>query len=75
MGLMKPDFEIYQLVLNDTNLNPQEILFVDDNLEKIEAARNFEFQGCHVDNLDDTRNKINELLFKKADPVQLIVRC
>ena len=54
MGLMKPDFEIYQLVLNDTNLNPQKILFVDDNL-------------------DDTRNKINELLFKKAEPVQLIV--
>ena len=38
LGLWKPDYKIYQHVLDDLKLNPNEILFIDDNADNIEAA-------------------------------------
>ena len=62
LGLMKPDNRIYEYVLRDTGLNPQEILFVDDNLENIEAARSLEFHCCHVEDFEGMRVRINQIL-------------
>lgn len=39
MGLWKPDADIYHTVLKDINLSANEVLFLDDNLHNIEAAK------------------------------------
>jgi len=38
VGLQKPDREIFEYVLNDSNLVPEETLFIDDTLKHIEGA-------------------------------------
>jgi putative hydrolase of the HAD superfamily len=39
LGLRKPNLDIYQFVLKDSNLNPNETLFIDDMPKNIEAAK------------------------------------
>ncbi|MCP9769852.1 HAD family phosphatase [Lacihabitans sp. LS3-19] len=39
MGLWKPDYRIYDKVLSEINLKPEEVLFIDDNQENIIAAQ------------------------------------
>lgn len=39
LGLLKPDRRIFAHVLNDLRTAPAEVIFVDDNLRNIEAAR------------------------------------
>jgi glucose-1-phosphatase len=41
MGLWKPDIAIYQKVIDQVNLKPHEVLFLDDNQENINAAQQF----------------------------------
>ncbi len=40
VGMRKPEKEIYEFVLNDSCLNPAETLFIDDNIDNVNAARN-----------------------------------
>ena len=47
-NLMKPDAAIYELAINRFNLTPQETVFIDDKLENIEAAKNFNFKTIHL---------------------------
>jgi glucose-1-phosphatase len=39
MKMRKPDTEIFNFVISDSKLDPQETLLIDDNAENIEAAR------------------------------------
>lgn len=39
IGMRKPDAEIFHFVLGDSNLNPEETVFVDDTYKNIEASR------------------------------------
>jgi glucose-1-phosphatase len=39
IGLMKPDRSVYEFVISDLGLEPEAILFFDDNPECVEAAR------------------------------------
>ncbi len=39
IGMRKPDAEIFQFVLSNSNLNPEETIFVDDTYKNIEASR------------------------------------
>ncbi|MPR31982.1 HAD-IA family hydrolase [Cytophagaceae bacterium SJW1-29] len=48
MGVMKPHPEIYQRVLTEADLLPDETLFLDDNLDNIHAARLLGIQTIHV---------------------------
>lgn len=41
VGLIKPDPAIYRLLLDTYDINPQEAVFIDDNKENIEAAKQF----------------------------------
>ena len=47
-NLMKPDAAIYELAINRFNLTPQETVFIDDKLENIEAAKNFNLKTIHL---------------------------
>lgn len=54
MGHRKPEPEIYHMVLQQSNLNPEKTLFIDDKLENITAAAAL---GIQVHHLTD-RNKL-----------------
>lgn len=48
LGLRKPDTNIYKAVLDDAQINPEETLFLDDNLPNIIAAQSMGIQCIHV---------------------------
>jgi len=39
MKVMKPDPKIYQMAIEGTGFKPEELLFIDDNMTNVEAAR------------------------------------
>lgn len=45
VGLAKPDPAIFQLVLNENNLKPEETLYIDDFQQHIDAAQKLGMQG------------------------------
>lgn len=49
MGLWKPDAEIYREVLRTNKLQPNEVIFFDDNLHNIESAKALGMQTILVD--------------------------
>jgi len=49
INMRKPDAEIFQFVLEENNLNPQETLFLDDNIMNLEAAERLGIQTQHID--------------------------
>lgn len=48
--MRKPDLEIYQKVLNDNKLNPEETLFIDDTKLNTDAAISIGIRGCYLNN-------------------------
>lgn len=48
MGLMKPDPQIYQEVLDQAGLVAEETLFLDDNLDNIKGAQTLGIDTIHV---------------------------
>ena len=46
--LRKPNKEIYEFVLKDKQLKPEETLFIDDALVNVEAARDSGMQAIHL---------------------------
>jgi glucose-1-phosphatase len=48
MGLWKPDYKIYDAVINKIGLKPQEILFLDDNQDNIDAASDLGIQCIKI---------------------------
>ncbi|HLO43733.1 MAG TPA: HAD family phosphatase [Leadbetterella sp.] len=48
MGLWKPDYKIYDAVINKIDLSPQEILFVDDNQDNVDAAADMGIQCIKI---------------------------
>ena len=47
VGYMKPDEEIYKILLNKYKINPEEAMFFDDKEENIEAANKLGIHGVH----------------------------
>jgi len=50
LKMRKPEPGIYELVLNENRLKPEETLFLDDNMENLEAAGKLGIQICHINN-------------------------
>ena len=48
MGVRKPEEMIYKKVIKDAEIVPSETVFLDDNLENIQAASNLEIHVIHV---------------------------
>jgi 2-haloacid dehalogenase len=46
--MRKPSPEFYQILLNRYNVDPQNALFLDDNLRNIEAARKLGVHATHI---------------------------
>jgi putative hydrolase of the HAD superfamily len=48
VGMVKPNQEIFDFVLNDAGLNPAETLFIDDTLVHVESARKAGINAVHL---------------------------
>lgn len=57
-GVVKPDQRIYEITVDRLSVQPQEVIFVDDFLENIEAARHFGMTAIHY--------KTNEQVIKEV---------
>ena len=45
--IKKPDYKIYQILLNRYNVNAKESVFIDDAMENIKAANDLDFHTIH----------------------------
>lgn len=59
---IKPEKEIYFSLLNTYGLKAEECLFIDDNINNINAAKALNFQGIHFDNPKEKALVIKKLL-------------
>lgn len=61
LGLLKPDVEIYKLVLEKLTAKPEEVIFVDDKLKNVEAAKSIGIKGI-VFNKDTIREDVKKFV-------------
>jgi FMN phosphatase YigB (HAD superfamily) len=61
MGMSKSEFDTYKFIANDLNLKPEEILFIDDNLNNVKAARDAGMEIIHFKDNSDI-NKIDLII-------------
>ena len=54
VGYMKPDEEIYKILINKYKINPEEAVFFDDREENIEAANKLGIHGVHFPRHDSS---------------------
>jgi putative hydrolase of the HAD superfamily len=62
MKLMKPDLAIFQRVLDDAGLVPEETVFIDDSLPNVEAAEALGIRGIHLHPLGTLVEKLTPYL-------------
>ena len=65
MGCRKPEKKIFLEVLNAIKLQPEDVLFIDDNRENIESANNLGVKTFHYNNFEDFERylKENKIIF------------
>jgi len=56
LHLSKPNPDIYEFVMNQHKLVPEETLFIDDNLDNINAAKSFGWKTHHLINPERIRD-------------------
>lgn len=59
---IKPEEEIYQLLLERYALIAEECVFLDDREENIEAAKKLGFQVIHFQNYENAKRELNAIL-------------
>ncbi|MGW1456739.1 HAD family hydrolase [Salegentibacter agarivorans] len=64
INFRKPDAEIYEFVLKQHGLKPQECLFIDDTKENTDAAK---YLGIHTWNIEPTREDVIDLFTAKKE--------
>ncbi len=64
IGLRKPDEKIFEYVTNDLGIDPQNILFIDDEEYNILAAKKMGWQTCQASGyeLDEMKKAVEEFL-------------
>ena len=60
--LRKPNTEIFEFVLEENKLNPENCLFIDDTLENTDSAKSL---GFHIWNINEHKEDIVELFATK----------
>lgn len=48
IGIHKPDERVYEYVLNDLKIEPENILFIDDDINNILMAKNYGWNTCQA---------------------------
>jgi HAD superfamily hydrolase (TIGR01509 family) len=69
IGVEKPDPKAYECLLTNLNLPAQEILFIDDRLENVEAARKMGIDALLFESLQQLRQELikRQLLDAKTE--------
>lgn len=64
LGLRKPDERIYKVVEEQCKIKPNNIMFIDDREDNIEAARNRGWNTCNATGheLDKIKESVNRFL-------------
>lgn len=60
VGLLKPEPEFYEYALREMNLDPGDVLFLDDNQKNVEAAFNLGIRAFQVQGLDEVNHVLKE---------------
>ena len=60
LGLIKPDKEIYNLVIRDLGVSPQEIFYTDDRCALVESAKSLGMRGCVFSNFGQLMGELQE---------------
>ncbi len=61
VGISKPDKRIFQELVNRSGVNPQEIVFADDDIKKISGAKEIGIQAFLYEGFDKFVEKLKEL--------------
>ncbi|SDR17603.1 HAD family phosphatase [Pseudovibrio sp. Tun.PSC04-5.I4] len=59
--LLKPDPAIYNVLLQRNQLDPSGLVFIDDTLKNVEAARQVGMQALHFSTSDKLRGELKQL--------------
>ena len=62
LGLIKPDREIFEYVIRDLAVAPEEIVFFDDSLSNVEQAHRLGMQAHHVLGFEALKEKLSPFL-------------
>jgi putative hydrolase of the HAD superfamily len=66
LGLIKPDAEVFEHVADELSLEPNRILFLDDNIINVEGARTVGLQAEKVCGVAEARAAIEQVLQRKS---------
>jgi putative hydrolase of the HAD superfamily len=64
--MRKPDIEIFQHVLTEQNLNPEETIFIDDSIVNIRAAETIGIKGVLLETGMDLKEIVENNILKKS---------
>ncbi len=62
VSTIKPEEEIYKILISKYNLTPQNTLFIDDSINNIKAANKLQFQTIHFDYGIDLESEVSRFL-------------
>ena len=62
--MVKPDHDIYKLLLSTYKLNADECVFIDDRMENVEAAREVGMHALRFTDIEETEHRLTPLLQK-----------
>lgn len=62
IGVRKPSSEAYQILLDQLQLAPSEVVFIDDQIENVEAARMLGIEAIHFLSIADLKAHLTHLL-------------
>ncbi len=62
VGMVKPDPRIYQIALNELDIEAHEAVFIDDFAHNIEGAHGVGMNGIHFQSAEQTLRELGELL-------------
>ena len=60
--MIKPNEEIYKLLLNRFNLKAEECLFIDDNLDNVNAAIKLGINSFQLKNMNDMSFELKNII-------------
>ncbi|MGH1366120.1 MAG: HAD family hydrolase [Calditrichia bacterium] len=60
LGLIKPDRKIFQHIITELETTSEKIVFIDDTLENVQAARSCGIRSIHADKVENMREALEQ---------------
>ena len=61
IGLKKPHGEAFQIIINENNLDPHKVLFIDDSVQHIQGVRNLGIKTHHLKENEDITTLFSDI--------------